>query len=680
MKKIFALTSCLVSLSALNAYSLNATPLAPVDFINDIPNARPILLPQDPKHFLIYTKGEITLIDAIKNTIAGTIPKPNLYENLKLLLTLQNGHLFALDATGLYISKDLGKHWDKNSDNIFGDDYWPPKFLQSKTHPQNLFAILDEKILLSPDEGRTWKILWEEKSFSVNCHPFDILQTTNGDIYIVTHHGKIQVTHDEGQSWQELANSPIPPEPDFWIERQFCSQGEGDKGYLRVGNQFFEIKSPQEVKLVYEDKGYNNDCFVDNQQNLYVTSMDKDTKQTNITLLDQHFKETPVNTFQGRIYTITQDSEDKMYFDTNLGLATAQTLKSPIVAYPAIFKQGLIHALSINNETDFVTTVGFDNWVDPFETYLSQDGGSHYTHLPKKYYNMIYYKGALNYLVRCHSQICLNTSKDNGNTWQLVELPKDIKVLFGIEQDRGILILRAGQGFFLSSDLENWNAVLTTPFYRSKKEAAILKKHKPLYIPTLQQRQTSAPKKVKSLKAYNAPNMDCYFPELEVNISLANTFTLLQHGCRNDDDIYLSKDEGAHWERAHADLPSSVLDSPYYVPNLFLANGELILVDYNGGTLQKSQDGGVHFKNLIKNLPPLKLGGPHIFTHTGNSLFAFGSVYGNGVYFSRDAGTTWERIDMINSKTFDLQFANNKLFMATEGDGIFSVNLLNKKI
>ena len=97
-------------------------------------------------------------------------------------------------------------------------------------------------------------------------------------------------------------------------------------------------------------------------------------------------------------------------------------------------------------------------------------------------------------------------------------------------------------------------------------------------------------------------------------------------------------------------------------------------MDYNGNSLQKSTDGGVHFTNLIKNISPLDLRGDRIFTHSGNSLFAFGN-YGNGVYFSFDAGKTWEHLNIINLNTFDLQFANNKLFIATYEDGIFSVNL-----
>lgn len=672
MKKFFALGSCLASLSAVNAYAITATSLTPIDYINAIPNERPILLPQDPKHFLVYTNGEITLVDAVKNTIAGTINKPQLYENLQSLFALQSGKLLALDATGLYTSKNLGKNWEKISENIFGHEFQPPRFLQNKTHAQNLFAITDEKIFLSHDEGHTWQILWEEKSFNVNCHPFDILQAINGTIYIITHHGKVQVTHDEGKMWQELTNNSIPPEPDYWVEKAFCSLGDSDKGYIRVGKQLFEIKSPQEVRLVYEDKNNNNDCFVDNQQNLYVTNTDDKETQTNITLLDQTFKEIPINTFQGKIYNITQDSDGKSYMNTSLGLATAQTLKSPIDLYPAIFKQGMIHKLSVNNETDLVTNVGYDNWQDPFETYSSQDGGNHYTHLAKKYYELFYFKGALTYLVRCNSQLCLNTSNDNGKTWSLAELPKDIKAIFGMFQDRGMFIIQASQGYFLSSDLENWNAILTTDIYHSTKLAATLKKHKPLSIATLKEKQTTEPKKVKSLKVFNAPHTDCLFNQLEVNISPTNIFTLLQHGCRDDDDIYLSKDEGAHWERAHADLPASVLDSPFHIPNVFLTNGDLILVDYYGNSLQKSSDGGMHFNNLISKLPPMNLGGENIFAHFGTSLFALGSVYGNGVYFSRNAGETWERLNIINSVTFDLQFANNKLFIATEGDGLFN--------
>ncbi len=677
MKKFFALGTCLVTLSILNAYSLTATSLAPVDFINAIPNERPILLPQDPKHFLTYSQGEITLVDAVTRSIVEILPKPNPYENLRVLFALQSGKLLALDATGLYTSKDFGKHWDKTSENIFGHDYNSPRFLQNKTHSQNLFVVTEDKIFLSHDEGHTWQILWEEKFFNVNCHAFDILQTINGNIYIITHHGKIQVTHDEGQNWQELSKTPFPPESDGWIEKAFCSLGEVDRGYLRIGKQIFEIKSLEEVKLVYEDKGPNNDCFVDNQQNLYVTNMDE--TKTNIVFLDQDFKGTLVNSLQGRIYNISQDIDGKIYLNTSIGLATAQTLKSSIVPYPAIFKQGLIHELSVNNETDFVTTVGYDNWRDPFETYFSQDGGSHYTHLSKKYYKLFYFKGALNYLVRCNSQLCFNTSQDNGKTWELLELPKEIKAIMEIDQDRGMLIILASQGVFLSSDLENWNAILTKDTYGSKKLAAVLKKHKPLYMPTLKERQNTEPKKVKSLKAFNAPNTDCMFDNLEVNISPSKTFTLLQHGCRDDDDIYLSKDEGEHWERAHSNLPASVLNSPYLVPTVFLENGDLIIVDYYGGSLQKSADGGVHFKNLIKDLPPMQLGGVNIFAHLGNALFAIGSAYGDGVYFSRNAGETWERLDIINSKTFYLQFANNKLFIATEGDGIFSANLFNKK-
>lgn len=673
MKKFYALSACFLASSAL---ALTATPLAPVDFINATPNGeRPILLPQNPKYMLTYTKGEITLVDTIKRSVAGVMPKPNLHENLQALFALQSGGLLALDPTGLYASHDLGTHWNKTSENIFEINYRSPRFLQNKLQLQNLFAITDEKIFLSRDEGHTWQTIWQEESFNVNCHPFDVLQTTDGNIYIITHRGKLQVTHDEGHSWQELSKSPIPPEPQTWIERAFCSLGEGDKGYLRVGQQFFEIKSPQAVRLVYEDKGRSNDCFVDNQQNLYVTSMDKDETKTNIYFLDQEFKATLVNSLQGRMYNITQDIENNSYLNTSSGLATAQTLKSSIIPYPAIFKQGLIHELSVNNETDFTTTVGYDNWVDPFETYLSRDGGNNYEHLAKKYHNLFYFKGALNYLVRCVSQLCLNTSKDNGKTWELVELPKEIKSIFEIDQDRGMLILQASQGFFLSSDLENWNAILTYDIYGSKKLTAILKKHKPLPIPTLEGRQTTATKKVKNLKAFDAPNTECLFFNLEVNIAPSKTFTLLQHGCRDDDDIYISKDEGAHWERAHSNLPSSVLDSPFHVPNIFLENGDLIMVDYYGNTLQKSTDGGVNFKNLINNLPPLQLAGSSIFAHSGNSLFALGSVYGKGVYFSRDAGETWERLNIINAETFDLQFANNKLFLATEGDGVFSANL-----
>lgn len=674
MKKIFALGSCLVSLSALNAYALTATPLAPVGFTSAIPNAQPIFFGQDPKHFLVYTKGEITLVDAIKNSVAGNIPKPNLYENLEVLFALQNGKLLALDATGLYISKDRGQHWDKTAENLFGRSagIYPIRFLQNKVLPQNLFVITADKIFVSHDEGHTWKTLWQEETININCHPFDILQMTDGNIYIVTHRGKMQVTQDEGQNWQELSNTVIPPQAVSWHEKAFCSLGAVEKGYFRLGNHIFEIKSPQLVKLAYVGPGdsYEHDCFVDNQQNLYASSV-KD-KKTSIVSLDQDYKSTLINTFTGKIYNITQDSEGKNYLNTSLGLAITQTLNDSIVPYPAIFKQGVINELSVNNETDFVTTVGYDNWSDPFDAYLSQDGGANYTHFDKKYYKLFYFKGALTYLARCDAGRCLNTSKDNGKTWQLVELPKEIEHIFGIEQDRGILIIEASQGFFFSSDLENWNAIVTSDVYKSKNLAAILKKHKPLSIPMLKEKQNIKPKKVKSLKAFNAPNTSCEVFQLAVNISPSNTFTLLQHGCRFDDDIYLSKDEGAHWERANSNLPSSVLDSPLYVPLNFLENGHLVLLDHMGGTLQKSTDGGVHFKNIIQRLPPMGLGGASLFTHSGNSLFALGSLSGGGVYFSRDAGKTWERLNIINSETFDLQLVNNKLFLATEEDGIFS--------
>ncbi len=667
MKKLCILAISLLSLTSINTYAITATPLSPVDFIKTIPNKKPILLPQDPAHFLIYTIGEITLIDAVKQKIAGTIPKPNPNENLKLVFALQSGNLLALDTTGLYRTEDLGRHWTKISEDIFGSGSFTFKFLQSKLEPQNLFVLTDDEIFLSHDEGQTWQVLWKEKFFSTNVHPFDVVQTTDANIYILTHHGKVQVTKDEGLNWQVI--TALPKEPDYWMEKAFCALN-ANIAYAKFDTQIFAIKSPQEVNLVYTDKGYGTDCFVDQQQNLYVSSMNKEGTKTDIISVGTNFS----NSFPGRIYNITQDSAGKYYLNTKLGLASALTLNNPIDLYPAIFKQGVIQQLSIANEKDFVVAAGYD-WEGPFDTYLSQDGGSQYTHLDKKYYHMFYFNEALTYLVRCDSQLCFKTSQDNGKTWKLIELPKEIIDIYDIDQDRGRLIIHADNGVFLSADLEHWDAVLV----QSVKGRTIPKKRKALFIPRLKEMQFSIPQKIKSLRTVNPPHSTCPFFSLELNISPSNVFTLLQHSCRADDDIYLSKDEGAHWTRAHSNLPASILDSPYIVPLFFLDNGDLIIEDYNGDTLQKSTDGGVHFSNLIKNIPPIDLGGADTFAHAGNDLFAIGTANFDGtrskIYLSRDAGNTWERVDIINSITMGLHFANNHLLIATNGDGIFSANL-----
>ncbi len=684
MKKLYALgmSLSLLTLTTLNAYAITATPLAPVDFTNAIPNDKPILLPQDPKHFLVYTTGEITLVDAANRSVVGTIPKPNTYENLSYVFALQSGNLLALDTTGLYLSRDMGKHWNKTSDDIFGDHSWSFGLLQSKSHPENLFAISLEDIFLSHDEGHTWKVIWHEKFFSQDFHPFDVYQATNGGIYILTHHGHVEFTQDEGQHWQLLKQ--LPPEPNYWMEKAFCSLN-GDSGYVKFGKELYEIKSPQDINLIYTDKGDYNDCFVDNQQNLYATDMDKDATKTDITFIGQNGKTSLVNSFQGRIYNFNQDIEGKYYLNTDVGLAAAQTIGSTIDLYPAIFKQGIIHRLSVNknNETNFVVQTG-DDLFGPWDAYLSQDEGHHYTRFDKQYHTFFYFKGALNYLVWCDAnkkQTCLNVSQDNGKTWKLIALPKEIKEIFGIDQHRGRLIMTVSQGIFLSSDLENWNAILTTDIFGSKNLKAnlkaILKKHKPLFIATLKTKQYTLPQPVKSVKAYNVPHTDCLFFSLDMNVSLSNVFTLVQHSCRDDDDVYFSQDEGEHWTRANSDLPNSVLDSPFMIPMVFLDNGDLILEDYYGNTLLKSTDGGAHFKNLIKDLPPIELSGPDNFAHEGNSLFALGTDYGSGakIYFSHDEGNTWERLDIINSLTEGLHFANNKLLIATRGDGIFSAKV-----
>src|SRR6185437_12230138 len=153
MKKLFALGSCLISLTAFNAYSLTAAPLSPVDFTSAIPNSHPILLPQDAKHFIVYTEGEMTLVDAVTHSVTAILPKPNPYENLQAVFALQNGSLLALDVTGLYTSNDLGKHWEKISQNPFKLEWYSfQRFLQNKAQSQNLFLVTNEKIFLSHDQ------------------------------------------------------------------------------------------------------------------------------------------------------------------------------------------------------------------------------------------------------------------------------------------------------------------------------------------------------------------------------------------------------------------------------------------------------------------------------------------------------------------------------------------------
>lgn len=149
----------------------------------------------------------------------------------------------AVEVGGLLASDDQGRSWDlvPGSDGVpkFGrpkPDYIHPDVHSVAVHPtaaSMIYAPTGGGFYISEDDGRSWELRYD------NCYcravwvdPDDPDHLVLGPASSVSRNGRIEETHDAGQSWATIHEGSEAPWPNHMVER-----------FTQIGNHLFAVLS-----------------------------------------------------------------------------------------------------------------------------------------------------------------------------------------------------------------------------------------------------------------------------------------------------------------------------------------------------------------------------------------------------------------------------------------------------
>jgi photosystem II stability/assembly factor-like uncharacterized protein len=143
-----------------------------------------------------------------------------------------------------------------------------------------------------------------------------------------------------------------------------------------------------------------------------------------------------------------------------------------------------------------------------------------------------------------------------------------------------------------------------------------------------------------------------------------------------------SSNGGASWIKIGVGLPqipAISLEISKMNPNIMYA-GLGILIPERGEGLFKSSDGGENWDKLVAGLDPNSLI-KSIAIDPNNDSLVYIADYFSGVYFSNDAGATWQKmndhLDHKDANQLALSDDGQVLYLGTEGGGVYRMGEIN---
>ncbi len=173
-----------------------------------------------------------------------------------------------------------------------------------------------------------------------------------------------------------------------------------------------------------------------------------------------------------------------------------------------------------------------------------------------------------------------------------------------------------------------------------------------------------------------SPVLDTSFVITSIAQSASDTSTLYAASFRN---IFVTHDNGVSWNNITAGLPadSASITDVKTADN----NANIVYVTfsgfYNGEKIYKTSDAGLSWVNISGTLPNIPFNTIMIQNNPNNDLYA-GSDF--GVFFKSDSMTDWipfnDGLPGVIVSDLDINYRNGKLYAATQGRGIYKVDLI----
>jgi len=174
--------------------------------------------------------------DNTANIWSDDYTSQNRINNLKMY----NDTLYLAKYGGVAVSGDEGKNWDELS-NFTNTDV--TDFAINKNTGSFFISTISKGILKSGDKGKTWK------QTGFKNRPFYSLSSSNNE-YICALSGKLFITKDDGNSWNELQ---IGEPATLILSFTFTS-----KDYLVAGTENDGIFVSENYGNIWENKGLKN--------------------------------------------------------------------------------------------------------------------------------------------------------------------------------------------------------------------------------------------------------------------------------------------------------------------------------------------------------------------------------------------------------------------------------------
>lgn len=172
-----------------------------------------------------------------------------------------------------------------------------------------------------------------------------------------------------------------------------------------------------------------------------------------------------------------------------------------------------------------------------------------------------------------------------------------------------------------------------------------------------------------------SPVLDENLPITSIAMSKADTNTIYVASYHN---IFVTQNNGISWENITNGLPSdsaSITDV-----KLSDVNSKIIYVTFSGfhdgKKVYQSNDGGKHWNNISGSLPNIPMNTIAIQNNTLHDIYV-GSDF--GVFYKNDTLIDWKSYNNgmpgVIISDLDINTRNGKLYAATHGRGIYSVDL-----
>ena len=217
-------------------------------------------------------------------------------------------------------------------------------------------------------------------------------------------------------------------------------------------------------------------------------------------------------------------------------------------------------------------------------------------------------------------------SRDQGQTWQALELPAATINVLSLSADNTSLLAATDTGILESKDQgESWSEILSMPD-----------------VITLARRESITLAGIGDQGAWMAAQLTGWQPVHNLSIRSLLGLALSPHFEKDgaafmygpEEGIWKTEDGGQSWQDANEGLPSLEINSLSLSPTYSL--DQTLMAAANDGLLL-SKDGGIEWTCLIQDTA-------HLASFSPNGKLLAAAFQGAGIMISDDLGQTWEAL------------------------------------